>query len=393
MTPCQQAGLTGLKLRLCESREDYRRLFLGSPQPVVTHSPFRVPLPTAQARLAACESCPGEHWQPCWVCGGGQVNGCHHPQLKHAVNARVIDLVGQSCPLGLWPAAFPLRFDQHNLCPDVPGLRFNSSLIEWRDGYALAFRTGWRGSEIYVATLDQNLKPTGYSRKLELLDKRYKKHCGWGREDPRLFLLNGHLHIWWIGVRGPNGPTSVLYARLAADFRVEDVFYPDIPNRRPWEKNHAYFQHGHDLFAVYSIAPHRILRIDGNRAEWAYETATQAPWHGGELRGGASPVRVGDEYWHFFHGRAPHRGKTAYNVGLYTFAARPPFQVLRIIPQPILWADHATKPPDQYVSAVFPCGAVRRGDEWLVSMGVHDRWTEIHSFAHADLERQLVEVP
>jgi hypothetical protein len=107
------------------------------------------------------------------------------------------------------------------------------------------------------------------------------------------------VHLSFIGVVGGRRirHTSQLFARLSPDgMRVEDVFHPEIPGRNLWEKNHQYFQHGDNLYAVYSVAPHKILHVEGNRATWAYDTPTAAPWHGGEIRGGAAPVLVGDEF-------------------------------------------------------------------------------------------------
>lgn len=280
------------------------------------------------------------------------------------------------------------RFDEYNLAPGQPGKRFNAALLEWQGSLIMAYRDGWAGSNIHIARLGSDLQPIS-THKLALRH-RDAQH---GREDPRLVIHQDRLHVVFIGVMSrPRLHTNVLYARLTDDFQVEQVYHPQVPRRNYWEKNHSYFSHDGTLYAIYSIAPHRVLRIEGDRAEWAFETPTVAPWSGGELRGGASPVRVGAEYWHFFHGRAHHQGATAYNVGLVTFAAAPPFPVRRITPAPILWAEHATKPPDQYVSCVFPCGAVRRGEDWWISSGIHDRWTEIHRFRHADLEQSLVEV-
>ena len=281
------------------------------------------------------------------------------------------------------PAPAPLiRFDEKNLFPEVSGLRFNSSLIEYGDGYALAFRTGWRGSDIYIATLSAEFTPQTVA-KLNLSHRA----ADWGREDPRLFWYRGQLHVMFIGVVGLNGPTNVLYARLGDGFKVEAIHHPHYPARNSWEKNWQFFEHDGELFAVYSVAPHKILRIQGDSAELAYETGTPAPWNPGtEIRGGAAPVRIGDEWYCFFHSRDSNR---VYNAGLYTFEARPPFRVTRIIPAPILIADPSTKPRGQYTPVVFPCGAVRRGDEWVISMGVHDRWTELRTFDASDLERRL----
>jgi len=278
-----------------------------------------------------------------------------------------------------------LRFDETNLAPGQPGKRFNSSLIAHGDEYALAYRDGWKGSQIHVATLDRDLKPVG-----TVLLRLNHVAASFGREDPRLFRFQGRLHVAFTGVVGGRSRlhTNVLYARLGDGFRVERIFAPRYARRNAWEKNWQFFEHDGQLLAIYSVAPHRILRIDGERTDLAHETPTAAPWRGGEMRGGAPPVRVGDEYWHFFHDRITV-GQHVYRAGLCAFEARPPFRVTRMIPEPILVADRATKPADQYCSVVFPCGAVRRGGDWLVSFGIHDRWTEIRAFDHATLAAAL----
>lgn len=284
------------------------------------------------------------------------------------------------------------RFDQNNLAVNVPGMRFNSSLIEWQGGYLLAFRNGWKGSDIYLQRLTLDLQPHGEADKLDLIHR----DCSYGREDPRLFLHSGKLHVAFVGVVGRRRRhamrTNVLYARISDDFRVEQVFAPQYPQRNDWEKNWSFFSHDGQLLAVYSIAPHRILAIDGDRAELAYETATRAPWSGGEIRGGASPVLHRGEWWHFFHDRIESHGQRIYGMGCAVFEDEPPFRVLRVTPDPLMRADPATKPQGQYASVVFPCGTVPRERDWLISMGVHDRWTELHTIAANDIERRMVEI-
>lgn len=280
------------------------------------------------------------------------------------------------------------KFDEKSLAIGRKGKRFNSSILAWGDRYIMAYRDGWKGSEIGVAELSRDLVPTGRSWDLRL------RHAAasYGREDPRLFVLGGRLHIMFVGVAGRNHivTTNVLFARLSDQFHVEDVFHPEIPGRQAWEKNHSYFDVDGVAHAVYMSSPrHRIIRVEGNRAVFVHDEPFSLKWRGGVVRGGAPPVRVGDEYWSWFHGRARFRGADAYNVGVYTFSASPPYRPLRITPDPILWADHATKPADQYVSCVFPCGAVLDGGRWLVSMGVHDRWTEIRAWDHAYVESLL----
>lgn len=284
-----------------------------------------------------------------------------------------------------------LQFDHTTLCPDLPRWRFNPSLTEYRDGYLFAFRDGWRGSNVHVVPLDREFAPAGEAVRLDL----WHAEANYGREDPRLFWFRGAVHVAYIGVVGgcAGVKTSVLYARLGDDLRAEQVFYPHLPARNAWEKNWSFFEAEGGLFAVYSVSPHRVLRVSGDRAEFAHETPGPAPWHPGtEMRGGASPVRVGDEFWSFIHSsRTDPDGMKVYYTGLYTFSAAPPFRPLRIIPDAIDTANRATN-PDNYAAVLFACGAVRQGGRWVVSSGLHDRWSELRVYDHADLDRRLIPV-
>jgi hypothetical protein len=193
------------------------------------------------------------------------------------------------------------------------------------------------------------------------------------------------------GLRAPT--QNQLYARLSADgMAVEEVFAPHYPFRARWEKNWSFFEFDEDLLAVYSFTPCRILKIEGNFASLAYETPTTAVWQGGEIRGGAPPVRVGEEWWCFTHDRILDR-HLIYRTGLVALDSRPPFAVRRMVPEPILAADCGTKPAMQYSSVVFAGGAVRYGDDWVIAHGIHDHWCELHWFNHAELESRLVALP
>lgn len=312
---------------------------------------------------------------------------------------------GKGCPLVEPPAApsiapdprFPLRLDETNLWPNLPGLRFNSSILADGDGYLFYARTGWSGSKIVGGRLDANFQPVGRGVPLNLAHP----DAAVGAEDVRAFRHKGRPHISFIGVvrHRKRICTHQLFARLSPDgLTVEDVFSPrDYPagrmnaDRPLWQKNFQFFDHRDELYAVYSIRPHVILKIESNTVALAYETPGLPDWHGGEPRGGAAPVRVGDEFWSYFHDRISVGGHLVYRTGLYTFDARPPFAIRRMIPVPILTADRLTN-PGNYCSVVFPGGAVRVGDEWTVAHGIHDRYSELHRFSHADLESRLVPV-
>lgn len=286
---------------------------------------------------------------------------------------------------------WPIGFDSYNLWPGQPGLRFNPSIMEWPGGYALAYRTGWKGSDIYVGRLDAKFRPYGDPVKLEL----HHSESAYGREDPRLFVHRNKLHVAFTGVVGSYTRravirhTSVLYARLGANFQVEALFHPHYKKREMWEKNHSYFEHEDRLYCVYWIAPHRVLEVSGNTVDGEYQMPFSPGWTGESPHGGASPVRVGDELWHFCHNLITQGKHKIYQTLLYTFEAKPPFRPLRKITEPLQVANPKTKPKDQYASVVWLGGIVRDGDWWVAACGIHDRFSELHRFLHSELEKLL----
>jgi len=226
---------------------------------------------------------------------------------------------------------------------------------------------------VWARELRDDLTPApGRSVKLNLSHPL----AGWGREDPRWFVFRDRLHVCFAGVQGKTGPTQILYARLRDDLTTEAVWAcPKFGET--WQKNWGFFEHDNDLYAVYSIRPHVVVRVEGERAWVVAESPNPLPWSGGLLRGGASPVRVGDRFVSWFHGRRKYAGRLTYTTGVYEFEAAPPFSPLRMTPHPVKVGDPETRPADWYCDNWFACGAVADGDAWLVSAGAHDRWIEI----------------
>ena len=266
----------------------------------------------------------------------------------------------------------------------------NASIIRFGGKLFLAYRYRNAGADVWLTELDEDTyQPHGPGRKLDL--KHF--HAQHGREDPRLFIHRDKLHVIYVGVEGKAvGPTSQLIAQLANDGRVERRLFLDLPGREKWEKNWAPFEYHGELYAVYSIAPHVIIRIrpDG-RCERAAETPTPHEWSGGHLRGGAAPVRVGDEFFHWFHGRIEEKyGKPTYTTGVYTFEAKPPFRVTRMTSTPVMYGDSRTRPADWFVNNWFPCGAILEGQTWIVSAGEHDQWVNVAEWDAGEICKRLL---
>lgn len=270
----------------------------------------------------------------------------------------------------------------------LSGRKFNASTIPWNGGYATAFRLVANGDDnVYVSIRDAELNELSYHR-LEF-NHRMASHR---REDPRFFW---HAGSWWISIIGVQAEVkwvaNQLHAQLDPELRVVpgSVRCADYAARAFWEKNWGFFDHDGDLYAIYNIAPHTVLKIDGSNATEIDRHDWTPNWTGGLLRGGASPVLVGDEYYSFFHGRVAIRGVNYYATGCYTFAASPPFRPLRLTPKPFL-----VPPPDGWakknLSVLFTCGAFLQDGRWVLTHGVHDQFTKIDWIDAGEVERRLV---
>jgi len=273
---------------------------------------------------------------------------------------------------------------------------YNPSTIRFQDKWVHLYRTGYLGSDLWVVEMDEEFNPVTQPVKLELVHNE----CHGGREDGRFFVHNDKLHVAFAGVwmnpRDNAVCTSVLIAELDERYNVVDLWRPHLDDRQyPKEKNWSVFSHDGELFAVYWVlGEHIILKLD-RTLEKAYivnRSDNKLPWHGGAIRGGASPVRVGDRYYHWTHGFWSFQNKFpvgTYNVGLYTFEAKPPFKVIDQCAYPLYIADEKTRPASWHVNVVFPCGAELYKGKWYVTVGMHDAWTEILEWDHDRIKEHL----
>lgn len=285
----------------------------------------------------------------------------------------------------------PIRFDHHNFLPHLGGVRLNPSIMEYEDGYLFTWRHSWGNARTRMTRLDKNFAPVGDAVVLNLTHVEASR-C---QEDARLFYHQGKLHVWYTGYRYDTKRkkwiANTLVAKLGKDFRTEYIFHPHIPNRNEWEKNNSYFDHQGELYCVYSIAPHRVHKTYCEQVQQTWETTTNHHWQYGHLRGGASPSLHNGEYYHWFHGMTERGGGRLYTIGIAVFEAQPPFRITRITHDPIDIADPSTNPKPG-VDVLFPCGAIFVNGQWVVSMGVHDKWTEIRFYDSAFVESSLSKV-
>lgn len=296
-------------------------------------------------------------------------------------------------PAGIFP--LPLT---HGEC------HFNAGLVKHLDKYHLITRRwlkdsagNWHSSLVRW-TLDEDMFPLTPEQIRFPNPKPGDQH-----EDPRVILHRGQFwlaHCVWRHSR--------LY-RAHQSFSCFDTNWNHIRTiNAPYggngyhvgqgsghEKNWIWFNHNDRWHFVYSFQPHVVVALnDGlNMTEYRSTIAAPVPWLYGEIRGGTPPVRVGDEYWSFYHSSLAWNGrKKRYYMGAYAFSATAPFAITRMTREPIIAGSDQDSRIHGGPLVVFPCGAVLDDGQWTISMGLNDEcaaWIQIPHKALEELVKPL----
>ncbi len=239
--------------------------------------------------------------------------------------------------------------------------------------------------------------------------------------DPRFLVYQDRLFIHFNN-NFQTRPNQIHLVELDADtLEAKSTARPLQLNgpRQEIEKNWMFFEHDGDLYAIYQISPHIILRVDlGESGPVICRSVHTTAWDASRYAsrfgvpcGGAPPVRQGDVYMSFFHSRIQtgplrhllpfwphdlldglprypaaalrrvywHLDQRRYYGGVYAFEAKPPFAPRWLAHEPVLRPDmepsrsHRRRINPTAESVVYPCGAVAQEDgSWLISYGLHD---------------------
>lgn len=311
----------------------------------------------------------------------------------------------------------PARWRAH--VGDAPVRLFNPALIAYGSGWLFAYRVvaadGLR--RIAACRLDRSLRVLPDSA-VPLSDgfrfragTTYPDVVHTWFADPRLYWFGARLFVYWNS--GWHEPQNHQFLHELDPLTLRPLgcareFLLATGARQKLEKNWTLFGDGGDTIrAVYSIIPHRVLRASlAGDGDLAFADEAHVPWalphyppsHGG-LRGGAPPQRVGNHFVSFCH--SVHDGATGYcyAAAAYAFAAEPPFAPTLGPRGPLSLHNpyghsrvHAALNP-AVGEVIYPCGAVREGDRWLVSHGINDEHCAISVVSDAQLQNSLMPLP
>ena len=149
------------------------------------------------------------------------------------------------------------------------------------------------------------------------------------------------------------------------------------------QKNWTYFIKDGKLMCVYKMYPHTVLEIDFDGtivSEYISHNNITKTWKFGECRMGTNPILKDGYYHNFFHSSISWRNpKRQYVMGYYKFESEPPFKIVEISREPILWGNESDFRflPKQNPIVVFPCGVICENNQFHISFGLNDEKTGI----------------
>ncbi len=267
-----------------------------------------------------------------------------------------------------------------------PNVRFfNTSIFRRPDGLWLISRraegfdlTKMGENRLMAFKLDDEMKPTHFIP-IQLSTRSYKdQHF----EDPRITLIGGQPWLSYCTFQifrnemysGAHQQVAILTEDFQPATRWDPVYGNNggsILTNDGNEKNWIWFDHG-SPHMIYMSEPHEVVRWDGDNVAEVYKTKSPS-WEFGHIRGGAPPIRVGDEYLCFFHSSTMWtEKKRRYHMGAYTFEAKPPFRVTRMTQKPLLSGSKEDPWAEGLPLVVFPCGSLMERNKCVVTMGVND---------------------
>jgi predicted GH43/DUF377 family glycosyl hydrolase len=288
---------------------------------------------------------------------------------------------------------------------------FNPSIVQRPDGLWMLVRGAephpqgfaFGQNSIWAFMMDEDGTTPKMGKRLRWLNHEPSQHF----EDPRGFYhpavnqtVIGACTFCWYSFQPWTGAHQCI-GMFNEEWECQRMFYPKIggnpgqmqriEKHENYEKNWLWWLADDRLHLLYKAQPWMVCQFGNSWSditEWKLEQG--ASWSYGDIRGGTPPVRVGDLYFTFHHSSLPWKGRyRRYYAGCLGFEAEPPFTPKLITKEPLLIGSQN----DPWVSTkplvVFPCGALYRNGDWLVTMGVNDMKAAWLKLSHKSLLRRM----
>jgi len=222
-------------------------------------------------------------------------------------------------------------------------------------------------------------------------------------EDPRLFVLNGNelmLQFTDVDWHKDRNPEVQLKFCTILDMERGALGTEVLPliagNGERITKNWTMFEAATRLMAHEWPEKGGVLNLE--TLERHFTPPCHYPF--GTFSGRTPALKIGDRYLAIGGGHAPHETAThRCYITAYTFAAKPPFEILEVSAKPLMYAsdddDSIVSPRDGKHAAptIFPAGLILDGEDLLLSAGVNDSWMCLLRIPMKALNLQSVSLP
>jgi predicted GH43/DUF377 family glycosyl hydrolase len=302
--------------------------------------------------------------------------------------------------------------------PNVNIYYYNSCICNYKDQYRLFYRCGKnpKTCEDRIATClltkdlqvvpntnkyvnvfsnwqsSRNAGPDTLNRHIRYIYENneqksfvYKNGCH--VEDPRVVEFQGHWFMLY------TDGLTVGVAKL--DLETCDIVYSHFLNVPPKhiisdqsdgrEKNWIPIVSNNQLYILYSDTPRTFIHCKDKLTHLSVEKHDKlnynVSWNYGDVRGGCPPIEYDkDSLIWFFHSAKnvhysmPTMGVRTYFIGAYVTTKIYPFELKQITIFPIFFGTLSPlrKEVSYQSNVVFPCGAVKEDDTFIISMGIND---------------------
>lgn len=304
--------------------------------------------------------------------------------------------------------------------PELKGNCFNPSIVNIEDGYLLSFRwdkpdkhlknllktARWASRKTYVCLveLDRELNPKSSVQILDLVNQENQSIVD--PTDMRIIRINDEVTGIFNTVTSlPHHPPIIrLYTVNLKKDPLAQRYVPEpcqkliYPNAREVEKNWTPFVWNDELYFVYEISPHTILKVnrDTGVCELLEKQNFQQEWTYGSPRGGTPAISYKNLYVSFFHSaeRAIQIRKHKacyYLMGCYAFQGEPPFHVKALTPKPILSSNLYSFRHNRR-KILYPSGVAENKDQFIVACGENDEHIVIVSIDKSKMIQELKDI-
>lgn len=221
--------------------------------------------------------------------------------------------------------------------------------------------------------------------------------------DPRVFVICGKYFLYFNTVP----QRKIGNQHFIVEIDVTNLTIIDQPlqlikreNHQYIEKNWMFFDSDGLIHSIYSPENHRIYQciVGGNNVLLDRLVSLDKQYNGlSHLRGGAPPVKYGNQYYNFCHTVTTDRSNSIrYDTKVYVFDSTLPFEV-KAVPRKPLNLENPYRglrdlPKLNFVASdvEYVSGAIHHLNHWYLSYGINDEKCAIAIYEDCEIDEFLL---